>query len=1536
VTIQRIGRFTIEKLIGEGAFGRVYRALDPNFRRLVAIKVLVADGDPDLLERFRAEAGTTAGLSHKNIVTVYGFEEENGVPYLQMELLTGKTLREVIDQSTVNGILEKVEIMYQAAEGLHYAHSRGVVHCDMKPANIMVLQSGSTQGGEVKFEVKIMDFGIARVTNQDGTWRSKKEEFAGTIPYMAPEQFQEGETNKLCDIFSFGTILYEFLSGVQPFVARDPGTVMHRVITLTPAPLLDHVLSLPEALASLVERMMSKEPELRVQDMQEVLLDLLPVLQLLRQERAAQLAVDIQPLLAANDFDGANRLVRHVLELDPAHREATKARRDLQVQAQGQARRAKSDSLFNEGRRHLAERRFAAAISCFDGALMLDQREDVRALREQTKQIQENVRAAGRLVAEARAEQTRGDLATALQKAESAKVLDPDNPEPGPFAAELREILRVQHNAKMLEQYSALLAEEEFDAAAVTLRELRGEEEQQRELGTQLDRVRKQAEELARTAARVAGISRTIKLRDAQKLNEAEQEALSVCAQSSGDLEAQDLLAEIRELLAAKRRREAIAAIHESAAELLKAKRYQETCILLREGLQHFREDEPMSALLAESETLAAAQQRESTVAAALADAEAKRVTGDLAGAIKAVDDALTVLGGETVLRALRVDLEAEQERCSRAAALALLIKEARSLMAAGTPAAALARLLEPESLWVAESAWMEIVAEAREGVRAEHEKELRAKESAILEAEAEGNTLAANLLAEAACAEAPDHAPFQTALARLKRRKGDEELAQRVATQLLRIDEAIARESWELAFTYQRAAQSEFPDNEDIAARAAPVQAGRYKARWARTEQPIRAAFAAGSFDRILERILAASDLFPDEPALGALWVECKSLMLADESKLDQCIRVLESLELRGLADLHVSDLLETARTRWAGMCDKQAAEAIQGATLQAQRGQLNEALGTVEAALKQLPDHADLRASAVAFRNQIMESERSALLAGHFEAIQSSIQVRSWDQARSRLTAALEAFPDAAVLKGLGDAIQRADYEAGREEFEKSVAAIRASGQLQEFAVTLAEARQRYGEETLWRRHWAELEAELASPQQRIDNLARLRGAAQQCPTDQGLSRLLDEASKAVRLEGELKENSSERIARCLRTGDLDAALAEALSAAERFPSETHFQEVIREVRFEQEKQQIAERVAGLARSIRAAIERAEWDRAEDLLAEAQSAFTADPTWIKLGDDLREQQLAAQQKAVDEGVRDSLGKGDWAGAARKLAGQRSLRNADPLWLRLVTELEARIPSGRDRPAIMQSLQKVAEEHRDFGELHSLLARLQDAEVADRHAAAGAAQSRIREYEQRGEWDLAIREAEAAAREFPDSTVFSVTAGLLRQKQTTQQRAGKSQALAAQLEALITEERWADAEECLSDALRLSPDSSLLAGLAARVEAHRAEAALSALETSFRSLLDAKRFPDAAQLLAQAKATYSQNAVWQRLRKTLDHHSSYEAGLQQAEKAWTNGETSRVKSILKWLVKDAPDSRAKDLMQTVERAAPRKTRRTR
>src|ERR1700757_1483360 len=212
--VRSIGRYRIEALLGTGAMGEVYRAHDPAIDRLVAIKVvrpeLVAgSGGEQLLERFRREARAAGRRFHPNIVAIWDFGDDNGRPFLVMELVDGRSLDQIIKASGPLELGRAVPIIMQVLRALGFAHENGIVHRDIKPSNIMVLQND---------HVKVADFGIARIDASDFTIVG---DLLGTPAYMAPEQLTGGAVDHRTDLFAAGVILFEMLTGVKPFRGKS-------------------------------------------------------------------------------------------------------------------------------------------------------------------------------------------------------------------------------------------------------------------------------------------------------------------------------------------------------------------------------------------------------------------------------------------------------------------------------------------------------------------------------------------------------------------------------------------------------------------------------------------------------------------------------------------------------------------------------------------------------------------------------------------------------------------------------------------------------------------------------------------------------------------------------------------------------------------------------------------------------------------------------------------------------------------------------------------------------------------------------------------------------------------------------------------------------------------------------------------------------------------------------------------------------------------------------------------------------------------
>jgi Tol biopolymer transport system component len=254
----KLGSFEILELIGRGGMGEVYRARDSRLKRDVAVKVLpaVLARDPDRIARFEREARTAGGLNHPNIVAVHEIGRDEDTYWIVTELVAGESLAKVVERGPM-AVGKALEIATQIADGIAAAHGAGIVHRDLKPANVMVTRDR---------RVKILDFGLAlrRRMSQDSTTLEMTDEgtVLGTAGYMSPEQVRGETVDHRSDLFSFGVVLYEMLSGKRAFAGGSSVEVMNAVLKDQPAAL---PASVPPALALIVRRCLEKEPDRRFQ-----------------------------------------------------------------------------------------------------------------------------------------------------------------------------------------------------------------------------------------------------------------------------------------------------------------------------------------------------------------------------------------------------------------------------------------------------------------------------------------------------------------------------------------------------------------------------------------------------------------------------------------------------------------------------------------------------------------------------------------------------------------------------------------------------------------------------------------------------------------------------------------------------------------------------------------------------------------------------------------------------------------------------------------------------------------------------------------------------------------------------------------------------------------------------------------------------------------------------------------------------------------------------------------------------------------------
>src|SRR5215472_8787187 len=269
----KLGPYEVLSPIGAGGMGEVYKARDERLKRDVAIKVLPAtySQDPDRLRRFEQEAQAAGGLSHPNITAVYDVGSHAGAPYIVTELLEGETLRARLAAGAIPP-RKALEYAIQIARGLAAAHEKGIVHRDLKPENVFLIGDG---------RVKILDFGLAKlkpekelVQTEMPTAGTEPGVVLGTMGYMSPEQVRGKPADRRTDIFAFGAILYEMLSGQRAFRGESAADTITAILTREPPDLSQASKDVPPGLDRIVRHCLEKNPEERFDSARDLAFDL--------------------------------------------------------------------------------------------------------------------------------------------------------------------------------------------------------------------------------------------------------------------------------------------------------------------------------------------------------------------------------------------------------------------------------------------------------------------------------------------------------------------------------------------------------------------------------------------------------------------------------------------------------------------------------------------------------------------------------------------------------------------------------------------------------------------------------------------------------------------------------------------------------------------------------------------------------------------------------------------------------------------------------------------------------------------------------------------------------------------------------------------------------------------------------------------------------------------------------------------------------------------------------------------------------------
>ena len=384
--MKHIGRYEIVRELGRGAMGVVFKARDPLIGRSVAVKTITAGvaNNPDLLERFHREAKSAGLLQHPNIVTVYELSESDGSPFIAMEYLEGESLEQVIASRLPLPLAQKLGYFVQACRAFDYAHSRGVVHRDIKPGNIMITTDGA---------VKVVDFGIARIMD---TSKTQTGSLLGTLAYMSPEQLRGQAADERCDIWSLGAVLYECLAYRKPFTGENHGALIRSILDDQPPSLHELAPECPSNLETVVHRALCKDTAARYQTMEKLLLDLEPIWSQLQSEAVQQLLDAGRKSIAEGQTVEARRLLLQAALIDNKNPAIKSLLDELHASLGVDQTAARVQEIVARGEKLLQEGLFFDARVEVQSALKLDPNDPAaRRLQEEVQSQQQRAPATG-------------------------------------------------------------------------------------------------------------------------------------------------------------------------------------------------------------------------------------------------------------------------------------------------------------------------------------------------------------------------------------------------------------------------------------------------------------------------------------------------------------------------------------------------------------------------------------------------------------------------------------------------------------------------------------------------------------------------------------------------------------------------------------------------------------------------------------------------------------------------------------------------------------------------------------------------------------------------------------------------------------------------------------------------------------------------------------------------------------------------------------------------------------------------------------
>lgn len=804
----RIGKYEVEAEIGSSSGGRVrvFRALDRGTGRPVTLKLLADVTDKRRGDRFRWEVACVAKLRHPNVVAVYELGEHVGLPFAAIEHLGDHDLSATIRSQQQLTLLQKLLTLSQVVDGVRAVHRCGLAYLGLRPSAIALDSDGSAT---------IHEFGVVRLTGgeRDDVGR-----------YAAPEEFTTGfVADSLCDVFAFGVVCYEFLTGSHPFRGDGASETMISILHREPSSLRDLVPECPEALERLVHRSLEKRRELRYQNFDDIRDETALIVQEVKRSQANTLWTDSGRMVGEPESDKPQRVTREPLQFPSDHDNGQPMGTELRGLLQTRTSRSRIEGLWRRADEEAAARRFSRAVEILRSALQLDAdspetRDRLDRMTEQLEQVQR----AAQLVVEAQSLLDNQSFNQAHVKVLEALERDSQSAEANQLLTVITgAIERRDREAKVekeLEKAKSLLLLESFEPALAILAALRAESPEPWLIDQWIAHVQAQQRESHRQSR------------------------------------VQDVARETESLLAQQRYSDAAALLDAADREFPDAWLLADLRVRTREALENA---ETISKVLAQSVQLRQDEQFQE--------------------AIEVLDAALRTYPAETALVTARRELEAQQQNSKQGTAVRQALDEVQWLLDQDRPDLAV-RFLRERSAAAANDPRLASRLDDIEKSLPEWEQrrflhviqDYCLSRVAALE-QLEQWPVALTVLDEALVA-CPASGEMMEAAERLRRRLQDQERRKKVARRVEAIEQKIAAKAWTDALSLIESAHRDFPGEPQLEALTEKVQQARRRADLDTTVSEVRLHLTEGETDQADQVLRKAMKSRTSEPTLLAL----------------------------------------------------------------------------------------------------------------------------------------------------------------------------------------------------------------------------------------------------------------------------------------------------------------------------------------------------------------------------------------------------------------------------------------------------------------------------------------------------------------------------------------------------------------------------------------------------------------------------------------------------------------------------------------